>query len=180
MYSSRFLSKIQSHNCMSWISKMQNNCTKHRELTHTISVFRDWARTFSPHLAMNNSVIFSLFPFFRISSISFRFWSLEDSKVFAYLYVCFLCLYLLKNQLKHFLIINTRNNYFSITNSDNLLVWIYLKIWFLQKLFWWYMGRCSSKYIWHILFLDENKVVYNVLHFLLILLLVSDFWYIMQ
>lgn len=27
---------------------------------------------------------------------------------------------------------------------------------------------------------DENKAAYNVSHFLLILLLVNDFWYVMQ
>lgn len=35
---------------------MQNNCFKYKELTRPISVFRDWARTFFLHLALNTSV----------------------------------------------------------------------------------------------------------------------------
>ena len=78
------------------------------------------------------------------------------------------------------LIIYTRNNNFSMTTSDNFLAWICVKIWSPQKLFWCCMGRCSSKYACHIQILDENKAAYNVLHFLLVLLLVNDFWYVMQ
>lgn len=64
-----------------------------------------------------------------------------------------------------FILINTGNNNFSMTASDNLVVWTSLKIWSPQKMFWWCAGRCSSKYACPIQILDKIKAAYNVSHY---------------
>lgn len=110
---------------MSWTIRMENNCTKQRELTWTISVFRSQANTFFP--PPWHEYFHQFFTFYHSFRYFLQFLSDPDHwKIPKYLCIVMptFCANNFNDMLTPFIIINTRKSNFSITASSNFVLWI--------------------------------------------------------